>query len=300
MNPFHSIGRLAEVLGVRSDIVLALAEEADDLYKPFVDTKSGKSRLIDRPLPRLRAVQRRINMMLLRDYPYSRFAMAGVRKRSVSDAVRPHQRRPVVIRIDIRSFYPSVSDRAVFSVWRKLGYGTNIARLLTRLTTYERRLPQGAPTSLALANLVMEPIDLDVYDSLLPRFPDLRYTRWVDDMVFSGTLDPSIVFGVVAARLRMAGLRAHRAKTKRAVMPSDSPQEILGTIVNAGVSLTRRRRKLMRAIVHNANRFGGDAKVIGGQLAYLKTFHQDLGEQLEDSLRLGSVLFRHASSKRVL
>lgn len=287
----HSGRTLARLLGFTLAQLTEIAGNADLAYSPFSIRRKGKTRTIDRPSRLLRNVQKQIYDLLLRDYRYSQFAFGGIPGRSIRSAVEPHQSRRIVVQVDVREFYPSISDKAVFSVWRRLGHGSKVAALLTRLTTYKRHLPQGAATSMALANIFMEPVDAKLFGLLKLAFEDVRYTRWVDDMIFSGTLEASAVLSVAARCLREVGLRAHRAREKRRIMPSDSRQEILGTVVNAGVSLSRRRKRLARAIVHTANQFGGNADSVKGHIQHLRSFHQTLADQLQDSLRLGSVAF---------
>jgi hypothetical protein len=262
------------------------------MYSPFVEQcGESKQRVIDRPDRAVRDLQRKVYDLLLRNHKYSEFAFGGVPGRSIKDAVKPHSGRPLVIQVDVKNFYPSISDKAVFGVWRRLGHGPKVASLLTRLTTYNHHLPQGAPTSMALANVYMEPVDEKIMATLRMAFADIRYTRYVDDMFFSGSLDAAAVLSVAARHLREAGLRAHRAREKRRIMPSDSRQEILGTVVNDGISLSRRRKRLTRAIVYTATKFGGDRASVDGHIQHLRSFHESLADQLEDSLRLAPVLF---------
>jgi RNA-directed DNA polymerase len=287
----NSVNSLARLLGMSLVQLVDFATNADSMYSPFVSQVKTKRRTIDRPSRSLNDLQRKIYDLLLRDHVYSEFAFGGVPRRSLRDAVRAHSSRPLVIQVDVKSFYPSISDKSVFDVWRRLGHGTRVSALLTRLTTYKRHLPQGAATSMALANLFMEPVDARVFATLKLAFEDVKYTRWVDDMIFSGTLDASAVLSVAARHLREVGLRAHRAREKRRVLPRDARQEILGTVVNNGVGLSRRRKRLARAIVHTAQRFGGNVDSVKGHIQHLRSFHSTLADQLEDSLRLAPVLF---------
>jgi RNA-directed DNA polymerase len=292
MNPINSERRLAQLLGTPLEQLREFARSTSVMYKPFVQSSGGKRRMIDQPVPTLRRLQRTIYRVLLRDYPYSRFAMGGVPGRSLRDALEPHQAKPLVVTVDIRDFYPSISDRSVYRIWRDLlGHGKKVAALLTRLSTFKGHLPQGASTSMALANLHLETTDLRIFSVLKETFPDLEYTRYVDDMVFSGSLNPVAVFEVTSRHLKMIGLTAHRARSKRQVLPRDVRQEVLGTVLNTGLSLSRHRRRLTRAIVHTAQKFGGDPQSVRGHIQYLRTYHDSLAAQLEDSLRLAPILF---------
>lgn len=287
----YSVRNLAQLLGLSRDALKTVTTSIDSMYSPYIDTSRAKPRTIDRPNRELRELQRRVYDLLLRDHAYSLFAWGGIPKRSLKEAVAVHRSRPLIVQVDVKNFYPSISDRAVFNVWRRLGHGPKVASVLTRITTYKRHLPQGAPTSLALANIFMEPVDRQVFATLHLSFDDIRYTRYVDDLIFSGRVDAAAVLAVVARHLRAVGLHAHRAREKRRILPSHSRQEILGMVVNREVSLSRRRKRLTRAIVHTANKFGGDINSVKGHIQHLRTFHASLADELEDSLRLAAVLF---------
>jgi len=278
-----------------------IAANADDLYDPFVVRRGAKSRIIDRPRKTLRKTQRRIYRALLREYPFPAFVRAGVPSRSLMSAVRRHVQQPVVVTADVKNFYPSVTDDAVFSLWRRLGHGEKVSGLLTRLATRNHHLPQGAPTSLALANLLLAPVDIKMFAELTRAFPDIRYSRWVDDMIFSGSLEPSVVYEIVARHLKAVGLSLHRGRTKRRVMSAGTRQEILGSVVNHKPTLSRQRRSLIRAIVHNVKNHGGELAVVRGHIQYLRSFHLTLADQLNDSIALAPILFkrhRHTSERQ--
>ena len=146
---------------------------------------------------------------------------------------------------------------------------------------------------MALANLFLEPVDRGMFKELRRRFADIQYTRWVDDMIFSGHLNPPMVFEIVARHLRNTGLRIHHSKRKRRVLPAGKRQEVLGTVVNVRPSLSRQRRRLVRAIVHVTMKVGGNLDSARGHIQYLKTFHRSLGDQLSDSSLLAPVLFKN-------
>ncbi|MEA2417072.1 MAG: RNA-directed polymerase [Thermoanaerobaculia bacterium] len=297
----NSVRALAAQLGMPRDWLQEIANHADDLYAPYIDYSGRQPRTIDRPTKILRSAQRRIYRALLRQHPFACFAQAGVPRRSLLKAVAQHVAKPIVITADIRNFYPSVTNDQIFAIWRGLGHGTRVSALLTRLTTYRHRLPQGASTSMALANLLLEPVDRGMFKELRRRFPDVQYTRWVDDMIFSGRLVPPVVFEVVARHLKHAGLSIHHSKRKRRVMPAGKRQEVLGTVVNVRPSLSRQRRRIVRAIAHVATKVGGNLDSLRGRIQYLKTFHKSLGDQLSDSILLAPVLFknRRAADARV-
>jgi RNA-directed DNA polymerase len=126
-----------------------------------------------------------------------------------------------VINIDVRAFFDEVRHRVVYRMLRKeLAFGREVARLITQLTTLRAALPQGSPTSTVLANLVLAaPIDTAISRSA--RQLDVEYTRFVDDISFSGN-DPRPLINEVGKLLSRRGLRMHRKKgikPKLKIMP---------------------------------------------------------------------------------
>jgi RNA-directed DNA polymerase len=135
----------------------------------------------------------------------------------------------------------------VFYVWNTLlGCTPTISRLLTQLTTFEGHLPQGAPTSTTLANLVLMLPD-EKCQTLSQRL-GLRMTRFVDDIAFSGAESRSVINPVVDI-LHRAGFRVPHRKIK--VMPNWKPQVITGLLVNnKRIVVPREKRSKVRAAIH--------------------------------------------------
>lgn len=283
-----SVGKLAQLLDARSDRLEDIARNKSLLYLPFQQTRGGKSRTIDRPVDPLRRVQKRIYQLMIRGYQFPPYVHGGVPGRSIFTAVMPHIRQPVVITADLREFYPSISQSAVWSVWRHdLGCGRAVARLLTELSTWRGRLPQGAPTSMALSNLVMASADLEIALRLSTLGSGIKYTRWVDDLIISGPLrDPQAVFDVIADAVRPLGLRVHRKKSKRRIMRRSGRQTALGLVINARPTVLRSIRKQLRAAVYNYARHGrGSLSNIVGRLEFAKTCHNEMAARLMLSLK---------------
>ena len=149
------------------------------------------------------------------------------------------------VTVDVKSFYDNVDHRAVFRTLREFGYGTEVARLLTKLTTRKGLLPQGAPTSGVIANLVLTR-PLDVPTRLQTEITNTRFTRFVDDIALSGDR-PTVHIGDVARRLSSQGLSIHRGGKLR-IQPRSAPQKVTGLIINSGrPTVPRRYRDNVRA-----------------------------------------------------
>lgn len=110
-------------------------------------------------------------------------ATGFVRGRSIVDNARPHVERGVVINLDLADFFPSITGERVVTALRGLGWDAEAATILSRICTSEGHLPQGAPTSPAISNLVCRRLD-ERLTRLVERF-DGRYTRYADDITIS-------------------------------------------------------------------------------------------------------------------
>jgi hypothetical protein len=171
-----------------------------------------------------------------------------------------------------------------------------VARLLTRLTTFDAQVPQGAPTSTAIANMLLAlPVDRPV--SARAAGLSNRYTRFVDDLTLSGS-DPRPLINTVAKMLSRRRLPMHRAKVndsrpKLRITPNSRPQEVTGLLVNSksGASVSRQRRDKIRAAIfalRGSDRNGLQSAVNStrGRIAYVRIFNPGAASRLERYLGL--------------
>ncbi len=247
----------------------------------WLPKKSGPPRLLEVPKLRLKTMQRRILHEILDRLPAHDAAHGYVKRRSVISAAQKHAGEHVVVTLDLAEFFPSTPMGRVYGLFRCLGYPHNVARLLTGLCstrtpphiftqlpkgknhphrTHElyrhSHLPQGAPTSPSLANLCARAMDTRL--AALAKLLDFRYTRYADDLAFSGDEQAAIrVKGLIASVSRIAsseGYRLNRSKTR--IRRRGQRQIITGLIVNEHVNIPRRSYDILKATLHNCVRFG--------------------------------------------
>ncbi len=280
-----SVRCLAQLLNTPLDWLNEIDRHRDSLYRPYVSYKRGKAREIDRPVDPLKRVQRSLYELFLRDYPLPPYVLGGVRGKNIFNAVEPHVHRNLVVAVDIRDFYPSVRHKAVFKMWRELlGNGDDVSSMLTRLTTFRGHLPQGAPTSMAIANAVLLPADLEIARGI-ENLGDVTYTRWVDDLLFSGDADPADILEIVTSALTPLDLEIHRKRDKRRIMRGAVSQSALGLTINRRAAIPRAKRAQLRAAVHElASGRGGNVPSIMGRLQFLKNCHPRKASRLLKSL----------------
>lgn len=261
-------------LGYTHEYLCELAAKAGAHYDPFIkapkqhwfqkDTPNPKKRIIDNPNPKLRNVQKRIYRRLLRNTVLPFFICGGVKGRTLLDNFYLHSGTSVLVTVDIASFFPSVTNEQVYFIWKEvLNCSTDIAILLTRLTTFERHLPQGAATSTPLANILICTIYRKI--RLECERIGIKYSTWVDDLAFSG-LNARGIIPVVINTLNRAGLRVSRRKIH--VMGAGSRKLLNGIIVGKYPGILRENLSRIRSGIH---------KLVSGQVpmhdhaAYLRS-----------------------------
>jgi hypothetical protein len=242
---------------------------------------AGRARLLEMPKRRLKAIQRQLlNDMLARIPPHP--AAHGFRPgRSVATFAAPHCNRRIVLRLDLRLFFPSIQRSRVHAVFGTAGYPRSVARLLTGLCTntvpsevWEERsktdpkdwetyklfgaphLPQGAPTSPALANLCAYRLDRRL--TALADKVGAVYTRYADDLAFSGDRDferRARPFYFLVCQIALEeGFEINTRKTR--FLRRGVRQRIAGVVLNAHTNLQRLKYDRLKAILFNCVRHG--------------------------------------------
>jgi RNA-directed DNA polymerase len=288
-----SMNDLTSRLGVARSDLLALAGEVERHYKTWskVNKKTGKVRVLHAPSKQLKDVQKRITRNILLKIDISPDVHGGVKGCSPRTNATPHLRRQWVANLDVRDFFPQVKHGVVLRLFRiELSFGRDVARVLTRLTTRDGGLPQGAPTSLALANLILwKPLDLPIAEKAAAL--DLQYTRWVDDISASGD-DPRPLINAVALRLSQRGLRMYRerakyqTKPKLKITPRWQRQEVTGLVVNGRTpSISRHRRDKVKAAIHQMSGLKGFELLkayesVQGRINHISQFNPGAADRL--------------------
>ena len=271
----HSKRWLARELGVPVYELQRLATDPDESqYQPFLKSKPGrKARLIDNPKGNLKAVQRRIRDRILVNRPLPEWMHGCVKGRSPLTNATIHQHESHMAQIDVKGFFPAVTNAMVYTLFRQMGMGQKLAGLLTRLTTRRGHLPQGAPTSDRLANLHLATAAKRL--EIIAKEHGLTLSAYVDDLVLSGIGSHNAIGPVIDA-LKEVGLAVSHNKCGNA--GARVPRVVTGYVTNGRrcPSVTRKARSKIRAAVHKlicAKRSEQDAAVmersVRGQIAHL-------------------------------
>lgn len=222
-----------------------------DSYRTFtIDKATGGSRDISAPMPELASCQRWILRNILDRIPVHPAAHGFVKGRSTVTAASRHVGRAVVVSVDIKGFFPSITFRRVRGIFRGL-FNDRDATLLSLLCTenvqpigrtgyaraMSRALPQGSPCSPALSNVACHRMDARLNG--LATHLSFAYTRYADDMTFSGDNSHHVprLLKQASRIITEEGFTVHPKKTK--VMHAHQRQQLLGIVVNGKLSLPR-------------------------------------------------------------
>lgn len=240
-------------LSRRLDIFVAgLADRAPSYSTKTIPKRSGGVRTLNVPDEITADLQRRILHRLLKRLTAHESATGFEARQSIVDNALPHAAREVVVRMDIIEFFPSTTAERIERYFKWIGWDEQCAALLTQWTTHDGGLPQGAPTSPRLSNLVNRPMDVFL-DRIAKQYGG-TYTRYADDITFSFDEDrPDKMRGliqVVHRILRAYGYTMHTRK-KLNIRRRHQRQEVTGLVVNDGVRLPRETRRWLRAVKHH-------------------------------------------------
>ncbi len=284
---FEGVADLAKSMGVSLGQLRFLAFHRkvakSTHYRRFLMAKkSGGERLISAPMPRLKAAQYWVLDQLLLRVPVHDAAHGFVQKRSILTNAEQHTKQDVVINMDLRDFFPSIAYPRVKGVFRSLGYSEQIATTLGLLCTEpdrdeleidgetyfvatgERHLPQGAPTSPAITNVLCYRLDKRLRG--VAKSLGFRYTRYADDLTFSASGESAQRVKKLIWRARSIiaaeGFTFHPDKLR--IMRRGARQEVTGLTVNEKPSVPRRDFRRFRALLFQLEKDGPEGKTWRG------------------------------------
>lgn len=231
-----------------------VSNQIETHYHPVViSKKSGGRRKLLVPDALLRTIQRNLLHHVLEEFQISEFACAYKKGTSIVDNARPHVGAKLVLKLDIQDFFDQITWILVYqNAFPGTHFPPAIRKMLTEFCCVRDRLPQGAPTSPTVSNLVMRPFDVHMGEWCRER--EIRYTRYCDDLTFSGVFAPEEVIRKVRGFLQVYGFELNRKKTR--VLGRGNAQSVTGIVVNEKAQVSRAYRRKLRQEVYLFDRYG--------------------------------------------
>ncbi len=289
----QNLNSLCLRIGITSEKLIKIIAELDSkpsaLYGVLEQEKeTGEIRIINPPCWRLKTIQSKILARLLNNIPISEYTFGWVKGRDRLKCVEGHVGKKILLQADIANFFPSIRFGHVYRVFERLECHPIVSKALTRIMTYNKGLPQGAPTSPQLANIILKQLD-DEFSGFW-RKRGVHYSRFGDDIIVSSNRQIAKEF---FKDIITKGLEKFDLKPKLRKFSSNQSwtrQEALGVIVNRKTNAPKEEIHELEVILHNAESTGLEMQNrqkepnfpahIAGKIAQVKALNPSAGEKL--------------------
>jgi retron-type reverse transcriptase len=284
-----------ELLGEEKKTIADIIKNKHRYYLSYgIKKRRGRSRRIDAPQQQLADVQNKILYKILYKYKPHPIAYGFVKDRGPKENAEKHVGAEILITIDIKNFFNSITEKEVWSTLeflfnKKLPYDTATTDdigVIVQLLTYRGRVPQGAASSPAISNLFMLPFDKQL-KKLQSKY-EVIITRYADDIAISSKKKPTFkvkdLLDDIREILRPAGLRMNKSKTK--IRKRYHRMKVTGIVVNEKPNIPRENWRNFRACLHNIKTKEPIEKVseedrqkLRGYIEWVKTINPTRGKQ---------------------
>ena len=207
------INHLAAMMQLEVETLKSMIVSSHSFYHSFtIPKRKGGTRQIDAPYPSMIRAQQWIYHEILAKISINPSATGFIPQHSIKDNASAHLHQDCLLLLDVKDFFPSIKWHKVYAVFRHLGYPKNIAQYLASLCCLNGHAPQGAVTSPALSNVIARRLDARI-GGLAEKF-QINYTRYADDMTFSGERISKRFQTFINKIVEEDGFRINREKTR--------------------------------------------------------------------------------------
>ncbi|KGI03970.1 reverse transcriptase family protein [Oenococcus oeni] len=253
-----NVDELASFVGTNAQTIQTITNKTTSYYKSFeLKKRSGGSRTILAPKQQLLSIQKKIATTLEKIYPVSIYSHGFIYKKGIKTNAEEHLRSTELLNFDIDNFFDNIPEYRIFGIFRYYFNMNNyISGILKELTCVERHLPQGAPSSPILSNIICYKIDKDL--GKLARRNHCKYTRYVDDITFSSKRKlPSSIYNRINKScsnnivkiLSDSGFTINHRKTR--LLTKSQRQEVTGITTNKQLNVSKTYIRSTRAMLYN-------------------------------------------------
>lgn len=245
---------LALLLGYSTSEIAVYVYAPEELfYNQFnVQKRNGGYRIIDAPSDKLKNIQRWILKNILNNIEIHEACIGFKKGKSIYDNAKLHVGKECVLNMDLKDFFPSIKQESVFNIFRTVGYTKKVSFYLSKMLTRDGVLPQGSPASPMASNIVAKHLDIRLYE--LAKKYKADYSRYADDLTFSGSKSVKNMIPIIEKIVKEENLTINDKKTRYAYYYQR--QEVTGLIVNKKVSVPKEYIKEIYKDIYYCKKYG--------------------------------------------
>lgn len=245
-----NLTHLAQHIDLDVKLLSYLCAKPEKQYRVFdIPKRRGGFREILAPSPELLTAQRWILEKILENLYISKNCHSFTKKKSIITNAKAHLGAEKILKMDLKNFFPSINQKRIISLFRSIGYTRKISIALSQICCLNQYLPQGAATSPSLSNLVCYNLDLRLI-GISQKF-DLTYTRYADDLTFSGKKIGKSTSKIIEKIANNEGFEVNQGKTL-IVHKNNQKKIITGlSISNDKITIPKKKKREIRSEVHN-------------------------------------------------
>lgn len=255
--------------GIKKEVLYSMVYGTQKFYYTFnIKKHSGGLREICAPYPSLKVIQTWIYENILEQQKVNGCSHGFRNKRSIVTNAKYHLQNDCLLKIDLKDFFPSIKIEKVVQVFKEIGYSKEVAFILSRLCCLNDELPQGAPTSPCLSNIICRQMDKRLF--LLAKSLGFNYTRYADDIAFSGKIIPPKFIDYVKNIIEDCGFTLNVKKTR--LYKKNNNKILTGICLRDGeMRLPREKRRQYELDMYYTIKYGLDVR-IKGDITNLSTY----------------------------
>ena len=247
------VKHFALLIGVNPKEIYSYYLFPEELYKTIkIPKKKGGLREITAPSENLKYIQRWILYNILYRASVDNNVNGFIKNKSIVDNAKEHVGKECVMNLDIKDFFPSITYIQIYNLFIKFGYTRHLSMVFTGLCTYKNILPQGAPTSPFISNLICKRLDSRL-DHLAKKV-DATYSRYADDITFSGNKNITKYLSLIKRVITDEKFKVNEKKVR--VQFKYHQQMVTGIVVNEKLSVPTKTKKYIRQQIYFSKKFG--------------------------------------------
>lgn len=232
-----NLKHLSEATSVSEGVLLSIINSQHNFYRDFkIKKRRGGFRKISAPFPSVLFIQKWINERILSRFELSDAAEGFVKNKSIITNARRHLDSSIVLKVDIKDFFPTIDLKRIIGLFSEFGYLHKISFYLAKICTFNNILPQGGASSPSISNLICRSLDKRLI--ILSQKAKINYSRYADDLAFSGYNINYNLINTIESILYEEGFLINKDKT---VLMTGKGKKII-----TGISISRQLIKLPR------------------------------------------------------